>query len=173
MLNKELSHFSESSKSGNQISEYLCTTFLGEFLVFSLNMLSKFQGYYTWFCSGIPVFKQNVNFFHWILSHNNVWWPWPLSHTYRCISLYCNFLRLQTNVTTLTWVRSADPHRTIRSLCCRRRIPESPIPNRAAVWRRIRNPDPKSCLRSRFCSWPWNIGNVMVSIVKYGANQVI
>lgn len=28
MLNKELSHFSESSKSGNQISEYICTTFL-------------------------------------------------------------------------------------------------------------------------------------------------
>ena len=31
MLNKELSHFSESSKSGNQISEYICSTFLGEF----------------------------------------------------------------------------------------------------------------------------------------------
>ena len=30
MLNKELSHFSES-KSGNQISEYICNTFLGEF----------------------------------------------------------------------------------------------------------------------------------------------
>ncbi len=30
MLNKELSHFSESSHSGNQISEYLCNTFLGE-----------------------------------------------------------------------------------------------------------------------------------------------
>ncbi|CAL4093271.1 unnamed protein product [Meganyctiphanes norvegica] len=30
MLNKELSHFSESSKSGNQISEYLCTTFLDQ-----------------------------------------------------------------------------------------------------------------------------------------------
>ena len=28
MLNKELSHFSES-KSGNQISEYICSTFLG------------------------------------------------------------------------------------------------------------------------------------------------
>ncbi|XP_029158741.1 cAMP-specific 3',5'-cyclic phosphodiesterase-like isoform X2 [Nylanderia fulva] len=28
MLNKELSHFSESSKSGNQISEYICSTFL-------------------------------------------------------------------------------------------------------------------------------------------------
>ncbi|XP_063621182.1 3',5'-cyclic-AMP phosphodiesterase, isoforms N/G isoform X5 [Cydia splendana] len=28
MLNKELSHFSESSKSGNMISEYICTTFL-------------------------------------------------------------------------------------------------------------------------------------------------
>lgn len=31
MLNKELSHFSESSKSGNQISEYIFTTFLGKF----------------------------------------------------------------------------------------------------------------------------------------------
>ncbi|XP_071518591.1 3',5'-cyclic-AMP phosphodiesterase 4C isoform X3 [Panulirus ornatus] len=30
MLNKELSHFSESSKSGNQISEYICTTFLDQ-----------------------------------------------------------------------------------------------------------------------------------------------
>ncbi|EDW05697.2 uncharacterized protein Dmoj_GI11177 [Drosophila mojavensis] len=29
MLNKELSHFSESSRSGNQISEYICSTFLG------------------------------------------------------------------------------------------------------------------------------------------------
>ena len=29
MLNKELSHFSES-KSGNQVSEYICSTFLGE-----------------------------------------------------------------------------------------------------------------------------------------------
>ncbi|XP_050098838.1 cAMP-specific 3',5'-cyclic phosphodiesterase-like isoform X3 [Anopheles aquasalis] len=28
LLNKELSHLSESSKSGNQISEYICTTFL-------------------------------------------------------------------------------------------------------------------------------------------------
>ncbi|KAI9565889.1 hypothetical protein GHT06_009687 [Daphnia sinensis] len=28
MLNKELSHFSESSRSGNQISEYICSTFL-------------------------------------------------------------------------------------------------------------------------------------------------
>lgn len=28
MLNKELTHFSESSKSGNQISEYICSTFL-------------------------------------------------------------------------------------------------------------------------------------------------
>ena len=31
MLNKELSHFSESSKSGNQISEYICSTFLGRY----------------------------------------------------------------------------------------------------------------------------------------------
>ena len=32
LLNKELSHFSES-KSGNQISEYICNTFLGEYLI--------------------------------------------------------------------------------------------------------------------------------------------
>jgi cAMP-specific phosphodiesterase 4 len=31
MLNKELSHLSESSKSGNQISEFICSTFLGEY----------------------------------------------------------------------------------------------------------------------------------------------
>lgn len=31
MLNKELSHFSESSRSGNQISEYICSTFLGKY----------------------------------------------------------------------------------------------------------------------------------------------
>ena len=36
MLNKELSHLSESSRSGNMISEYICTTFLGklEYYVF-------------------------------------------------------------------------------------------------------------------------------------------
>ena len=33
MLNKELSHFSESSRSGNQISEYICSTFLGKLLL--------------------------------------------------------------------------------------------------------------------------------------------
>ena len=33
MLNKELSHFSES-KSGNQISEYICNTFLGEYFIY-------------------------------------------------------------------------------------------------------------------------------------------
>jgi cAMP-specific phosphodiesterase 4 len=33
MLNKELSHLSESSKSGNQISEYICSTFLGEYFL--------------------------------------------------------------------------------------------------------------------------------------------
>ena len=34
MLNKELSLFSES-KSGNQISEYICNTFLGKFSTFN------------------------------------------------------------------------------------------------------------------------------------------
>lgn len=38
MLNKELSHLSESSKSGNQISEYICSTFLGKFF-FIINKL--------------------------------------------------------------------------------------------------------------------------------------
>ena len=38
MLNKELSHFSES-KSGNQISEYICSTFLGEWV---LKVLKKY-----------------------------------------------------------------------------------------------------------------------------------
>ncbi|XP_059224210.1 cAMP-specific 3',5'-cyclic phosphodiesterase isoform X6 [Stomoxys calcitrans] len=36
MLNKELSHFSESSKSGNQISEYICSTFLDKQQEFDL-----------------------------------------------------------------------------------------------------------------------------------------
>ena len=35
MLNKELSHFSES-KSGNQISEYICSTFLGKYKLLCL-----------------------------------------------------------------------------------------------------------------------------------------
>lgn len=30
MLNRELSHLSEMSRSGNQVSEYISTTFLGE-----------------------------------------------------------------------------------------------------------------------------------------------
>ena len=45
MLNKELSHFSES-KSGNQISEYICNTFLGKYILNTysrvvVNALSK------------------------------------------------------------------------------------------------------------------------------------
>ena len=40
MLNKELSHFSES-KSGNQISEYICSTFLGKFEKYLKNDHSK------------------------------------------------------------------------------------------------------------------------------------
>ena len=42
MLNKELSHFSES-KSGNQISEYICNTFLGTYDV-SLHILELSTG---------------------------------------------------------------------------------------------------------------------------------
>jgi len=30
MLNKELSHFAESGKAGNQVSEYIANTFLGQ-----------------------------------------------------------------------------------------------------------------------------------------------
>lgn len=30
MLNRELSHLSEMSRSGNQVSEYISSTFLGE-----------------------------------------------------------------------------------------------------------------------------------------------
>jgi len=30
MLSRELTHFAVASKSGNQISEYICHTFLGE-----------------------------------------------------------------------------------------------------------------------------------------------
>lgn len=30
MLNRELTHLSEMSRSGNQVSEYISTTFLGE-----------------------------------------------------------------------------------------------------------------------------------------------
>lgn len=30
MLNRELSHLSETSRSGNQVSEYISSTFLGE-----------------------------------------------------------------------------------------------------------------------------------------------
>jgi len=34
MLNRELSHFADSSKSGNQISEYICSTFLGISIIY-------------------------------------------------------------------------------------------------------------------------------------------
>lgn len=40
MLNKELSHLSESSKSGNQISEYICSTFLGKLVWQSMSFLT-------------------------------------------------------------------------------------------------------------------------------------
>jgi len=32
MLSRELLHFAETSKSGNQISEYICNTFLGKIM---------------------------------------------------------------------------------------------------------------------------------------------
>ena len=40
MLNKELSHFSES-KSGNQISEYICSTFLGKYKKYLANLIAS------------------------------------------------------------------------------------------------------------------------------------
>nr|KAG5714046.1 hypothetical protein BaRGS_020374 [Batillaria attramentaria] len=33
MLNRELSHFAESSKSGNQIAEYICSTYLVSIMI--------------------------------------------------------------------------------------------------------------------------------------------
>ncbi|KAL5275792.1 dnc family protein [Megaselia abdita] len=44
MLNKELSHFSESSKSGNQISEYICSTFLDKNQEFDFPSLKIEEG---------------------------------------------------------------------------------------------------------------------------------
>jgi cAMP-specific phosphodiesterase 4 len=43
MLNKELSHLSESSKSGNQISEYICSTFLGEFSIMKGKQVARVE----------------------------------------------------------------------------------------------------------------------------------
>lgn len=47
MLNKELSHFSESSKSGNQISEYICSTFLGMYRFFFVYFVHNKQFFLT------------------------------------------------------------------------------------------------------------------------------
>ena len=41
MLNKELSHLAGTSKSGNQISEYICSTFLGKYDDFLLLPIIK------------------------------------------------------------------------------------------------------------------------------------
>jgi len=35
LLNRELSQFAESSKAGTQISEYICSTFLGQHIKLS------------------------------------------------------------------------------------------------------------------------------------------
>ncbi|CAE1304724.1 PDE4 [Acanthosepion pharaonis] len=40
MLNRELSHFAESSKSGNQIAEFICSTYLGKSVIFYSFFLS-------------------------------------------------------------------------------------------------------------------------------------
>jgi len=43
MLNKELSHFAESGKAGNQVSEYIANTFLGQYvLCFLINLVNMF-----------------------------------------------------------------------------------------------------------------------------------
>lgn len=61
MLNKELSHFSESSKSGNQISEYICSTFLGKFCQSLL--LIPVSLYHNMFHKFIP-FDRKKEFFN-------------------------------------------------------------------------------------------------------------
>lgn len=59
MLNKELSHFSESSKSGNQISEYICTTFLGKLnSIFFVSSLLLFCWHMT-----LPMFKSSTVYY--------------------------------------------------------------------------------------------------------------
>ena len=46
MLNKELSHFAESGKAGNQVSEYIANTFLGE-LTFCYLIATLFHCFFT------------------------------------------------------------------------------------------------------------------------------
>ena len=43
MLNRELSHFAESSKSGNQIAEYICTTYLGKSCCVKIFSRNKYE----------------------------------------------------------------------------------------------------------------------------------
>jgi len=42
MLNKELSHFAESGKAGNQVSEYIANTFLGQCVSCSVRLFSRY-----------------------------------------------------------------------------------------------------------------------------------
>ena len=49
MLNKELSHFSESKSGSNQISEYICSTFLGKENLFIPSFENIFLTYYIHF----------------------------------------------------------------------------------------------------------------------------
>ena len=54
MLNRELTHLSEMSRSGNQVSEYISNTFLGEY-----------NGTITSDCQGsAPVFVYALTFFY-------------------------------------------------------------------------------------------------------------
>lgn len=62
MLNKELSHLSESSKSGNQISEYICSTFLGMIMVSFWSFLSANSG-------NLPIVRFLFSFLSFFLSN--------------------------------------------------------------------------------------------------------
>lgn len=53
MLNRELTHLSEMSRSGNQVSEYISNTFLGKMLTGKLTEL--LQGKFLQPTKGIPV----------------------------------------------------------------------------------------------------------------------
>ena len=48
MLNRELNHFAGTSKSGSQVSEYICNTFLGTCDVTSFSQLFWQQYFLVW-----------------------------------------------------------------------------------------------------------------------------
>ena len=98
MLNKELSHFSESSKSGNQISEYICSTFLGECcIVFpvlfqcwsillgrsvAVNALEFLEANDAWLRNGTANYSSSyLSLFSWAVLRGNVGWSMPSLQT--------------------------------------------------------------------------------------------